>query len=237
MQFQPNPYQSPDDQSSPIGAAPPGYRDQTVWLIVFGIFQILIGCFCWLMAPMMLISAMAPRPGMPPGAAPEARMMIPAVIFYILVGIVFFLLGIGSIRCRRWARTLTVLLSWVWLITGVAGTIAFVFVAPKTLAAMQQAGKIPPPMLTMMLIFMGGTLTCIYILLPAAFLLVYQRASARATCERRDPQIRWTDRCPMPVLAISILLALCVVSMPLGAFNRFVTPFFGVFLSGAPGRQ
>ena len=29
----------------------------------------------------------------------------------------------------------------------------------------------------------------------------------RATCLRRDPKARWTDRCPMPVLALSILTA------------------------------
>ena len=145
MPSQPNPYQSPDGQS-PFGAdaAPPDYRDQTVWLIVFGIFQILIGCFCWLMSPLTLVCAV-PQPGMPPGTTPEVRMMIPAVIFYFALGVAFISLGIGSIRCRRWARTLIVLLSWVWLIAGVAGTVGLVFLLPKTLAAMQQTAKIPPP--------------------------------------------------------------------------------------------
>jgi hypothetical protein len=74
---------------------------------------------------------------------------------------------------------------------------------------------------------------CGYIFLPALFLLFYQRASVWATCQRRDPQIRWTDRCPMPVLALSLFYAFLALSMSLPAVGRHgVLPLFGVFLSG-----
>ena len=76
---------------------------------------------------------------------------------------------------------------------------------------------------------------CIYILLPALFLIFYHRESVRATCQRRDPQIRWTDRCPMPVLALSILCALSALCMPTMVVYRPVMPVFGVVLSGAAG--
>ena len=78
--------------------------------------------------------------------------------------------------------------------------------------------------------------TCIYLVLPALFLLFYHRASVRATCRRRDPQIRWTDRCPMPVLAICILHAMAALCMPsMGGVYGWVIPVFGVLLSGAVG--
>ncbi len=71
--------------------------------------------------------------------------------------------------------------------------------------------------------------------MPALFLIFYQRESVRATCQRRDPKIRWTDRCPVPVLALSILMALSVVSMPSALVYGPVVPLFGTFTSGPVG--
>ena len=103
-------------------------------------------------------------------------------------------------------------------------------------ATMGQQGKIPPQVIVITQIVTGAFMACIYILLPAVFLFFYHRASVRATCQRRDPQIRWTDRCPMPVLALSILLAwgaaCCLFSM---VAYRGVMPLFGVFASGTAG--
>jgi hypothetical protein len=165
------------------------------------------------------------------------QMMIPCIAFYLVLGVAFIWLGVGSIRARRWAWTLTVLLSWMWLIMGVIGFVGFVCLAgPMMSAAMAQQAKMPPQALVMMRIIMGVVIACIYILLPALFLVFYHHESVRATCQRRDPQIRWTDRCPMPVLALSIFFALtaafCVPSM---AVYGGVVPVFGVILSGAAG--
>ena len=67
---------------------------------------------------------------------------------------------------------------------------------------------ITPAMITAMLVI-GFAVTAVFmLLLPAAFLVFYQRASVRATCQRRDPQARWTDRCPLPVLAVSLTAGL-----------------------------
>ena len=94
----------------------------------------------------------------------------------------------------------------------------------------------PPQALVVIQIITGAVMACIYILLPALFLLFYHRESVRATCQRRDPQIRWTDRCPMPVLALSILHALsAALCMPSMAVYGWVMPAFGVILSGAAG--
>jgi hypothetical protein len=71
--------------------------------------------------------------------------------------------------------------------------------------------------------------------LPAVFLIFYHRASVWATCQRRDPQTRWTDRCPMPVLALSILLAFSFVSVLSMPAYGCVMPLFGGYVSGAVG--
>jgi hypothetical protein len=78
-------------------------------------------------------------------------------------------------------------------------------------------------------------LSCIYVFLPGIFLLFYQRKSVRETCQRCDPNIPWTDRCPMPVLALSILLGSAVAWMPSALLHGAVMPLFGVLVSGVPG--
>ncbi len=217
----------------------PAYPDRSTRLTLFGIFQILIGCLCGLMGLMMVVvSMLGPMAKAPQGEAMNTQMMIPGMVFYLVLAAAFIWLGVGSIRARRWAWTLTVVLSWMWLIMGVAGVIMFACViGPAMSASMEQQGngKMPPEAVVMIQIITGAFTACIYILLPALFLLFYQRASVRATCQRRDPQIRWTDRCPMPVLALSILLSFSAVSMPLSAAYGWVMPVFGVILSGAAG--
>jgi hypothetical protein len=215
----------------------PALRDQSTGLMLFGIFQILLGCLCVLMTLMMIgAGLMPPVAGAPHGQAVEVRMMVPAAGFYLVLAATFIWLGVGSILARRWAWTLTVILSWLWLLMGVAGCVMFaVAVRPMMSAAMAQQGKMPPEAIVVMQIVMGVVLACIYVLLPALFLVFYQRASVRATCRQRDPHVRWTDRCPMPVLALSIMLAWCVVSMPFGATYGWVMPLFGGFVSGAVG--
>jgi hypothetical protein len=86
-----------------------------------------------------------------------------------------------------------------------------------------------------MLIIGGAFLAFIYVLLPGVFLVLCHRESVRATCQRRDPKTRWTDRCPMPVLALSIMMALSVLSISSLVAYGCVMPLFGVFISGAVG--
>ena len=168
----------------------PALPDRSTWLTLFGSFQILLGCLCGLMALMMVfMSVLGPMAGPPQGQATTAQMM-PAAVVYLLLAVVFIWLGVGSVRARRWAWTLTVVLSWMWLIMGGVGFVFSVIVArPMMSAAMEQQGKMPPQTLVIIQIITGRVLGCIYILLPALFLVFYHRESVRATCQRRDPQI------------------------------------------------
>ena len=210
--------------------------DRSTWLMVLGTVQILLGCLCGLLGVMMaVVPLLGPMAGAPQGQATNAP-MIPAIALYFVLTVGFIWLGIGSIRTRRWAWTLTVVLSWMWLIMGIAVAVFFVlFAGPMMSAAAQQQAKLPPQMLMIMQIMTGAILGCTYLLLPALFLVFYHRESMRETCRQRDPQIPWTDRCPMPVLALSILYAISALCMLSAAANGWVMPAFGVILSGAAG--
>jgi hypothetical protein len=205
--------------------------------MVLGSFQVLLGCLCVLMAAVMVaISLLGPLAQAPQGQAMNRPLMISGMLVYVPLAVGFIWLGIGLFRARRWAWTLTVVLSWMGLIVGVFSFVMFVLVlGPSMWAPFAEQGKMPPEVIVTMRIITGAVLACIYILLPGVFLVSCQQESVRVTCQRRDPKIPWTDRCPMPVLALTIILALSIVSMPSAAVYGWVMPLFGVFISGAAG--
>ena len=176
---------------------------------------------------------------MPQAEMIQTKAVIPAIMVYFVLGGAFLWLGIGSIRARRWAWALTVVMSWLWLILGVLSFLSFLFMSNSIMtASIEQQGqvKLPPEAILMMQVISGIMTFGIYVLLPAAFLIFYQRKSVLMTCQRKDPQIRWTDRCPLPVLAISIILAFSALSIFLTIFIYGGTvPIFGHLISGAIG--
>jgi len=72
-------------------------------------------------------------------------------------------------------------------------------------------------------------------MIPGALVIFYQSKHVKATCEARDPLPRWTDRCPLPVLALTLWLAFGALAMlSMIAYNG-VAAFFGILISGWPG--
>ena len=213
------------------------YPDRSERLLLLGIFQVVLGCLCGLMGAVMVGAAMlGPMGAVPQGQSTSLQMMIPALVFYVLLAVALIWLGIGLVRARRWAWTLTVVLSWMWLVIRVVSFVAFVFlIGPMIWESMARDGKVPREMIMGMLMVMGLFVVCVYILLPGLFLVVCHRESVRATCQTRDPKIRWTDRCPMPVLALTVIQALGAVAMPSALAYGSVIVLFGVFLSRASG--
>jgi hypothetical protein len=75
-----------------------------------------------------------------------------------------------------------------------------------------------------------------FVILPAVWTFFYNSRHVKATCETRDPVMRWTDACPLPVLGLCSWLAFSVpmmLLMPIAGHG--VMPFFGIFLTGVPG--
>ncbi|MCX7824004.1 MAG: hypothetical protein N2689_00410 [Verrucomicrobiae bacterium] len=210
------------------------FKDRRVGLIVFGIFVILLGCLCALLVPMMLFGhVVAARHA---AQAANFRMIVPALLMYAGLAVAFIWLGIGSTLCRRWARALLLVWAWLWLICGAIGTAFLIMFLPEILASPTPQGQsIPEPLRPVVTIVVLGVSLVIYLLLPGALVLFYRSRHVKATCEARDPVTRWTDACPLPVLAVSVVLAFGAFSMltlPL-AYNS-VMPFFGTLISGAP---
>jgi hypothetical protein len=212
------------------------FKDRKTGLVVFGILQIILGGFCALMLPFMVMGMIASAALRNSSAPPvNVSMMIPGILFYVLAAVWFIWMGIGSVKARRWARALILVSSWLWLICGICGLIFMLLLMPDMYDWMGRSGQMPPGVVAIMKYVMMGFMTVFYVIIPAVLVLFYGSKNVKATCEFRDSQVRWTDKCPLPVLAASLLFGVWAVSMlSLGAC-RWTVPFFGSIATGIKG--
>lgn len=220
-------------------AAPPSYTDRSGGLRVFGGLTILMGCFSGLLV-LLLFWASSIEPQLADASASNAS-ILPGVLVYGTISVILIWLGVGSIQARRWARAILLVVAWSALFIGVV-SLPFVgiasFQAMKSAQASLPAGQPPMPSSAMLAVVCATVLIfgTIMVALPAIWVFFYSKSDVKATCESRDPVTRWTDRCPLPVLAVSLWLAVGAVSMllmPLAANGVF--PLFGTLVSGTAG--
>lgn len=208
------------------------YRDRRTGLILFGALELVVGGLALLLTPLVILGqAVAAKAG---GAAMDPRLMIPGVAVYGLIGAVFITLGVGSILARRWARALTLVVAWSWLVVGVV-TMAFeAYLLPRILLGAATEGPAMPAGVAAVAMGVTFALLALFLVaLPGALVLFYRSPHVRATVEARDPVSRWTDRCPLPLLAVSLWLwlgGLSMLTLPVSGMN--VLPVFGGLLTG-----
>jgi hypothetical protein len=167
------------------------------------------------------------------------------VATYTFIAAALLALGIGSVQMKRWARALTLVTAWYWLIMGALVTVLLTAVLPVitrgALAQMKQSGgNSPSPemsagimavFLTLIIVFMAFFL----VLVPIAFVIFYGRNDVAETCRRRDPVGRWTDRTPLPVLGASVVLFTGALYLLVTGMTMPMFPFFGRYLTGIAG--
>lgn len=220
----------------------PAYRDRGTGLVIFGVAQIILGLLAALVVPLIALSAFMARLA-PGGTMPFAR-VIAGAIFYAFIAALLLALGIGSVRMKRWARALTLVTSWYWLILGTLGTVwltAALPVAMKTALAQAQQNSaeasspgittgVMAVIITMMIVFFAFFL----VVVPIAFVIFYSREDVAETCRRRDPVERWTDRAPLPVLGASVAFFALSLRGLITGITAPMFPFFGRYLTGIP---
>lgn len=238
---------------TPVAAVPPlpevpvyelpAYPDRRTGLIIFGVFQIILGLLAALMVPLMALGAVVSH--LTPGGAMRPGQIVSGVATYAFIAATLLALGIGSIQSRRWARALTLVTSWYWLVLGVLGTVLITAMLPvmmrSVLAQMKQAGAdAPSPEMSTGVMAVILTLFILaaaffLILVPLAFVIFYSREDVAETCSRRDPVPRWTDRTPLPVLGASVAIFGGALYMLLIGLTTPIFPFFGRYLTGFAG--
>ena len=205
-------------------------------LVVVGILQVLLGSFAVLAAPMMIIGMVMAKAH--PDASrpmPSVEMMIPGIIMYLGIGTWLIWMGIGSIKARRWARSLIIVSSWIGLYAGLGGLIYMSLMMPDMTSDMANVEDITPAMAAVIKWAAIGFVALIGVIIPGTLILFYSRKKAKDTFEHRDPRIIWTDKCPLPILFLSALYAFGALSMINLGFNNWIMPFFGTILTGMAG--
>jgi hypothetical protein len=206
---------------------PVDYKDRRTGLIVFGILQILLGLLCILISVGISL-VMLLDPQLHTGLVPQMVGFVLAV--YGMLALALIWLGTGSILCRRWARVLILIGAWSVLMLGIIALIFYGLFGRKLYAGMTSDAT------AIMVWILGMAFQAIFlVVLPGIMVLFYGSRNVIATCMARDPRTRWTDSCPMPVLATSLWLVLGSLSfliMPL--CYRSVVAWFGVLVSGTP---
>src|SRR5688572_2895992 len=103
-------------ETTTTGAAE-GFKDRRTGLIIFGILQLLIGGSCALFIPLMFVGQM--MSAKTTGTETSLRMILPSVVTYLILAVTFISIGVGSMKARRWARALSLIMGWSWLVVGV----------------------------------------------------------------------------------------------------------------------
>src|SRR5687768_4347412 len=111
------------------GAAPAAFKNRRRGLLFFGVALMILGALAGLIGAFMLVAFWFSSEAL----AAQRRMMLPSVLFYFLAGAYLVVLGIGSVRMKRWSRAMILATSWLWLVTGVIATILFVFILIPTM--------------------------------------------------------------------------------------------------------
>ena len=213
-----------------------GYKDRRTGLMVFGAGLILLGLLC-LVGCLFTVAASLLSRGAAGGGPPDKFMLAASLGLYGGLAVFFLWMGIGSLMGRRWARALTLVVSIYWLIAGALVTLFVIFIVPRVMASALEsggrfnAGSPPRASLFIATVVLVALTAFFMILIPAALVLFYRSPHVKATCERLDPKERWTDRVPLAVLALTVLLAAGGVKVFL-LFALPAYPVFGYLLKG-----
>ena len=117
--------------------APEGFKDRSSALIGVGVLVVGLGCVAALFAALVAVAALLGPAG---GTPARPAQVLPGLLTCVIVAVSFVWLGIGSIKARRWARTLLLIASWLWLLSGVAGVALLAWVFPVAFSQAQPGG-------------------------------------------------------------------------------------------------
>lgn len=140
--------------------------------------------------------------------------------------------GIGSYQRRRWSVPLIHASGWLAAISVLMSLAVasggFFFLVPHDTPADKAALVGIGPMLLKLGIY--------GVLAPLLLIAIYQRRHLMLVCERRDPQSRWTDGLPEPLLMVWLCGVGGAIALGSLLFLNGAFPLAGTLVSGAIGK-
>src|SRR5687767_4274683 len=185
------------------------FKDRRTSLKVVGVLLILFGslfaCFGILTPVGMFVASMAAkqmpatqRAQMGIALEPDMQTIALAGGTYLVIAAALIWIGIGSVRVRRWARPVLVVVGWTWLLTGVMSLAHWAILGAsmrEMMSASLQPGMPAPPRGVVVAVSaaMGALMFVFLVVLPALLVWLYQRRGVRETVEYFDSRYSWTD--------------------------------------------
>lgn len=213
------------------------YKDRSTGMLVFGIIFLLLAGLCAMVGMLGLSAGLAAA-----GEAGAKATMGSVALVYGGVAFLFAALGSGSIRGKRWSRPLILIVSAVAVVfSTISLTMGAIFVSDFAAMLDSEFAKVPDAGLPdgmgyIILAMMGAFFFFAGVVFPAVLFLFYRSPHVKATCEAKDEKRRWTDACPVPVLALVVLVSVNALFVLLTPFtSKGFFPFFGEYLIGLPG--
>lgn len=150
-------------------------------------------------------------------------------IGYYLIAALLIPAGIGHLRLRRWALTITQLYLWFWLGAGIVLIINMLLLLPVAFSL-----DLPGELLSQRLLIIGLFSIITLVLVPVAALWFYRSEKVKAVFEEHDPKRYWTERYPFPLLALLLLYLIMIIVMHMALFFQSIFPMFGRIMLGRP---
>ena len=216
------------------------FVDMTVGLIVFGALTVVFGALFLLLSPLIVLTA---KPAAAASGMPVRWLeTFTNAMGFAVMGATLIAAGLGSMRRRRWARTLLGIFSWsAFLVMLLIFGLVFFFlkdiatsIATNLIQSQnpEMAGVMVHVQLFRALLFLAP----LGLSIPGLWVWFYSMRSVRLTCEAHDAEPGWTERVPPLVLTVSLGLALSAPMVLMGALTHHgYMPFFGTQLTGFAG--
>lgn len=205
-------------------------RDRWAGLVMFGTLEIALGIFCFSLAMLLLLVVSA---GGLCGMKPVHFTMAMAFLF-CLTGW-FIVMGMGSIKARRWARALTLVGAWVTVFFGTLALAFMLYILPEAYNIIADSGALSPRAAMVFIYFVTAVLLFLQVVFPLLAVGFYSMKGVKGTCERLNPDPCWSDHIPLPLLAMGFISVLGCSLVFVGATTNYTVLLFGAILSGGAG--
>ena len=126
------------EEAAPTSEA--GFKDRKAGLVFFGMLQITVGGIVGLLALFQTLMITGAGSIMEEAGAPSVTGLVWFAMGFLLpAAAAFIALGVGSIMARRWARALSLVVGWIWLVYGIVGLAGLFLSLPTVTEAMREA--------------------------------------------------------------------------------------------------
>jgi len=213
-----------------LQSEPDTLKDRSVGLVVFGTIDIFFGIFCFALAMLLLVVVSSMGLG---ALKPIHFKMVEGFLFFLTGW--FIVMGLGSIKAQRWARALLLVGAWMAIFFGTLALALILYVLPEMYSIMAVPEFLSPGATLGMLYFAVFGLVLLQVVFPIVGIFFYGSASVHATCDRINPKPVWTDRRPLPLLAMAFISATGCLSIVIAAPANYIVFFFGHIIDGVPG--